>query len=119
MSDKNFGRKMTGSEGINQVYRKYKLNYFPRLLENPNVAPEDKIKIKELLKKPWNPYIRRHSALTEKARILREPILKMHAGWSGRSQMNLKYEHWFGNESSHSCWKHMAYYHKITRLRRS
>jgi hypothetical protein len=26
----------------------------------------------------------------------------MHAGWSGRSQMNLKYEHWFGNESSHS-----------------
>ena len=48
MSDKSFGRKMTGSEGINQVYRKYKLNYFPRLLENPNVAPEDKIKIKEL-----------------------------------------------------------------------
>lgn len=26
----------------------------------------------------------------------------MHAGWSGRSQMNLKYEHWFGNESSQS-----------------
>jgi integrase/recombinase XerD len=102
MSDKNFGRKMMGSEGIRLVYRKYKLTYFPKLLENPNVAAEDKIKIKELLKKPWNPYIRRHSALTEKARILREPILKMHAGWSGRSQMNLKYEHWFGNESSQS-----------------
>jgi len=40
--------------------------------------------------------------LTEKAQILREPILKMHAGWSERSQMNLKYEHWFGNESSQS-----------------
>jgi hypothetical protein len=40
--------------------------------------------------------------LTEKAQILKEPILKMHAGWSGRSQMNLKYEHWFGNESSQS-----------------
>jgi hypothetical protein len=102
MSDKNFGRKMMGSEGIRLVYRKYKLTYFPKLLENPNVAPEDKIKIKDLLKKPWNPYIRRHSALTEKARILKEPILKMHAGWSGRSQMNLKYEHWFGNESSQS-----------------
>ncbi|HXP53017.1 MAG TPA: hypothetical protein VN922_23940, partial [Bacteroidia bacterium] len=102
MSDKNFGRKMTGGEAINLVYRRYKLNYFPGLLENPNVAPEDKIKIKELLKKPWNPYIRRHSALTEKAQILKEPILKQHAGWSGRSQMNLKYEHWFGNESSHS-----------------
>ncbi|MGC2573364.1 MAG: hypothetical protein WA364_17760 [Candidatus Nitrosopolaris sp.] len=102
MSDKNFGRKMMGSEAIGLVYRKYKLNYFPKLLENPNVAPEDKVKIKNLLKKPWNPYIRRHSALTEKARILKEPILKMHAGWSGRSQMNLKYEHWFGNESSQS-----------------
>ncbi|MFZ0512378.1 MAG: hypothetical protein WAM14_12285 [Candidatus Nitrosopolaris sp.] len=102
MSDKNFGRKMMGSEGIHLVYRKYKLNYFPKLLENPSVATEDKIKIKDLLKKPWNPYIRRHSALTEKAQILKEPILKMHAGWSGRSQMNLKYEHWFGNESSQS-----------------
>jgi UTP-glucose-1-phosphate uridylyltransferase len=40
--------------------------------------------------------------LTEKAQILKEPILKMHAGWSARSQMNLKYEHWFGNESSQS-----------------
>ena len=56
MSHKSFGRKLTGSEGINQIYRKYKLNYFPGLLENPNVAPEDKIKIKELLRKPWNPY---------------------------------------------------------------
>ena len=26
----------------------------------------------------------------------------MHAGWSARSQMNLKYEHWVGNESSQS-----------------
>ena len=55
MSDKSFGRKMTGSEVINQVYRKYKLNYFPKLLENSNIASEDKTKIKELLKKPWNP----------------------------------------------------------------
>src|SRR5215469_11907308 len=102
MSDKSFGRKMMDSEGLHLVYRKYKLNYFPKLLENPNVAPEDKIKIKELLRKTWNPYIRRHSALTEKAQILKEPILKQHAGWSGRSQMNLKYEHWFGNESSQS-----------------
>lgn len=26
----------------------------------------------------------------------------MHAGWSQRSQMHLKYEHWFGNEGSES-----------------
>ena len=57
MSDKSFGRKLTRSEAMNQVYRKYKLNYFPKLLENSTVDPEDKIKIKDLLKKPWNPYI--------------------------------------------------------------
>jgi integrase len=102
LSDKNFGRKMMGSDGIRLIYRRYKLNYFPRLLEDPTTSSEDKVKIRDLLKKPWNPYIRRHSALTEKAQILKEPILKMHAGWSGRSQMNLKYEHWFGNESSQS-----------------
>jgi hypothetical protein len=58
--------------------------------------------IKELLKKPWNPYIRRHSALTEKSTILKEHVLRQHAGWSGRSQMHLKYLHYFGNESSES-----------------
>ena len=82
------------------IYDEYKKHRFPKLLESPNVLPEDKQKIRELLKKPWNPYIRRHSALTEKARMLKEPILKMHAGWSPKSQMHLKYEHWFGNESN-------------------
>ena len=83
-----------------EIYNDYKKEFFPSLMHNPNVTPEDKQKIKELLKKPWNLYIRRHSALTEKARLLKEPILKMHAGWSPSSQMHLKYEHWFGNESS-------------------
>jgi len=38
---------------------KTKDKFFPKLLDNnnPNVPPEDKHKIKELLKKPWNPYI--------------------------------------------------------------
>jgi integrase/recombinase XerD len=89
-------------EGLNRIYAGYKSKYFPKLLENPNVPPEDKQKVKELLKKPWNPYIRRHSALTEKSLRLREHVLKQHAGWSGRSQMHLKYLHYFGNESSES-----------------
>jgi integrase/recombinase XerD len=55
-----------------------------------------------LLKKPWDPYIRRHSALTEKSQILKEHVLRQHAGWSQRSQMHLKYLHYFGNESSES-----------------
>lgn len=83
-----------------RIYIKHKEEIFPKLLDNPNVPPEDKKLIVELLKKPWNPYIRRHSALTEKAKLLKEPILKMHAGWSQRSQTHLKYEHWFGNEAN-------------------
>ena len=84
------------------IHENFKKKVFPSLLELPSVLPEDKKLIAELLKKPWNPYVRRHSALTEKAKFLIEPLLKMHAGWSPRSQMHLKYEQWFGNESSES-----------------
>jgi hypothetical protein len=90
------------SDSLNVIYNKYKTEFFPSLLLDPKVTPEDKKKINELLKKPWNPYIRRHSALTEKSRILKEHVLRQHAGWSGRSQMHLKYLHYFGNESSES-----------------
>ena len=72
------------------IYRRYKFEYFTKLLEDPTVLPEDKQKIKDMLKKPWNPYIRRHSALTEKSRILKEHILRQHAGWTSNSQMPQK-----------------------------
>jgi hypothetical protein len=86
------------------MYDKYKKELFPKLLDydSPSVPPEDKQKIRELLKKPWNPYIRRHSALTEKSTILKEHVLRQHAGWSPSSQMHLKYIHYFGNESNDS-----------------
>jgi hypothetical protein len=48
-----------------QIFSNYREKVFPKLLDNPSVLPEDKQKIRELLKKPWNPYIRRHSVLTE------------------------------------------------------
>jgi len=89
-------------QSLNNIYQSYKKQFFPKLLNNPNVPQEDKAKIKELLRKPWNPYIRRHSALTEKSKILKEYILKQHAGWSGSSNMHLKYLHYFGNESNES-----------------
>ena len=85
-----------------QVYMELQREVFPKMLESPEVVPEDKPKIRDLLKKPWNPYIRRHSALTEKSTMLKEHILKQHAGWSGRSQMHLRYLHYFGNESNES-----------------
>lgn len=98
---KTFGRQITENT-LSITYGNYKENVFPKLLDNPNVLPEDKQKIKDLLKKPWNPYIRRHSTLTEKSKILKDHILKQHAGWAGNSQMHLKYLHYYGNESNDS-----------------
>jgi integrase len=98
---KNIGRALN-TNSLRTIYEKYRHEFFPKLLESPDVQPEDKAKIKELLKKPWNPYIRRHSALTQKSTMLKEHVLRQHAGWSGRSQMHLKYLHYFGNESNDS-----------------
>jgi hypothetical protein len=91
-------------ESLNHIYQCYKKEVFPKLLDNPNVSPEDKSNIRELLKKPWNPYIRRHSALTEKSKILKEHVLRQHAGWSITSNTHQKYLHYFGN--SHGVYAH-------------
>lgn len=53
---KNFGKRLAGA-GLSVICANYKSKYFPALLEDPNVPSEDKSKIRELLKKPWNPYI--------------------------------------------------------------
>jgi integrase len=84
------------------TYDHYKEKFFPKLLEDPIVPNEDKEKIKNLLSKPFNPYIRRHSALTEKSTKLKSNTLNQHAGWSPNSQMAQKYIHYYGNESSES-----------------
>jgi integrase/recombinase XerD len=52
-----FGRKMSVMS-LNRIYYKYKTKIFPRLLSDESIPSEDKKKIQELLKKPWNPYIR-------------------------------------------------------------
>jgi hypothetical protein len=97
--NKNFGNKMS-SDSLNAIYRKYKLEFFPSLLKDPKVPEQDKEKINNLLQKPFNPYIRRHSSLTEKSRILKFHTFHQHAGWTPGSNMHLKYTHYFGNESS-------------------
>ena len=98
---KGYGKRLS-KDFMNIVYSRYKKIFFPKLLEDPKVLPEDKVKIKELLKKPWNPYIRRHSALTEKSKVLRENVLRQYAGWTMNSNMHQKYLHYFGNESNES-----------------
>jgi integrase len=78
----------------------YQTSYFPRLLKDETVSLRDKSYIKTMLMKPWNLYIFRHSALTEKSQILKESTLRDHAGWSNTSQMPKVYIHYYGNESS-------------------
>jgi integrase/recombinase XerD len=86
---------------VANMYRQLKLEHFPRLLADPDIPEEDKNKIRILLDKPWNPYVRRHTALTEKWKLLKsEQALRMHAGWSKTSKMVEIYTHEFGNESS-------------------
>ena len=103
MNRSTFGRKLSPLS-LNGIYHRYQKKRFPHLLNDENVPIEDKNKIRELLKKPWNPYIRRHTGLTEKSKMkhINEHQLRQHAGWSPRSQMHLKYIHYFGNEASDS-----------------
>jgi integrase len=49
--NKSFGRAMREASLL-RLYDDYKKEYFPKLLDNPNVPPVDKQKIRELLKKP-------------------------------------------------------------------
>ena len=101
LSKNSMGRTLN-VKGLYQIYKHYKEEFFPKLLENPTVSSEDREKIKNLLAKPFNPYIRRHSALTEKSVKLKSNTLNQHAGWSMNSHMAQKYIHYFGNESSES-----------------
>ena len=98
---KSLGRQIS-IISLYAIYDSYKKNLFPKFLDSVSVPVTDKQRIRDLLRKPWNPYIRRHSALTDKSLILKEHVLRQHAGWSPRSQMHLKYLHYFGNESSDS-----------------
>jgi integrase len=100
----SMGRKQLTPDGLYQVYKFYKEEFFPKLLADPTISNsnEEKDKIKNLLGKPFNPYIRRHSALTEKSVKLKFSTLNQHAGWSPTSNMSQKYIHYFGNESSES-----------------
>jgi integrase len=56
LSDCGLGKKLSSS-GLLMVYRKYKSEFFPNLIQNNNLTNDEKKKIESLLKKPWNPYI--------------------------------------------------------------
>jgi hypothetical protein len=101
LDKRSMGRKQLTITGLEQIYKYYQKEFFPKLLEDPTVSVEDKENIKNnLLTKPFLPYLRRHSSLTEKARKLKTSTLEQHAGWVPGSNMQKRYVHYFGDESS-------------------
>lgn len=86
-------------EGLATKYEYYKKKFFPSLLNNNNVSESDKSFLRNLLLKPWNLYVLRHSALTDKSQYLPEAILRSHAGWSMSSKMPQIYLHLSGESS--------------------
>lgn len=95
--------RISGSSLYKQYVNTYQKKYYPALTDkNSNIPERDKSLIRNLLTKPWNPYIQRHSALTAKSQILKESTLRNYAGWANSSRMTDVYIHYLGNESSKS-----------------
>jgi hypothetical protein len=98
------GRRNTGQRisrhTIFAMYANYKKNHFPRLLQDPLVSEEDKRKICDLLQKPWNPYLRRHTAATEISKALKDSnLIDSYLGWSPAGNTRHKYQHYYADDS--------------------
>jgi len=105
LSKTNYGNKIS-LDGLLRHYKdQYRDRYFPKLLLENNIPEADKAIIRNLLTKPFTLYVLRHSALTMKSTILKEHVLRDHAGWSMTSKMPQVYIHYFGTESSTSLLK--------------
>ncbi|MGA9743754.1 MAG: tyrosine-type recombinase/integrase [Nitrososphaeraceae archaeon] len=102
LSKNNRGSKLSDDGLLKQYKEQYRDRFFPMLLNSSTVPERDKAYIRNMLTKPWNLYVFRHSALTQKSQILKEHVLRSHAGWSITSKMPQVYIHYFGNESSNS-----------------
>ena len=88
------GRKRLNEDSLYGVYLNYKKDFFPKLLQDPTISNEDKDKIKALLTKPWNPYVRRHTGATEKSGMLTGSHFLQYGGWTPGSKQPQVYTHY-------------------------
>jgi hypothetical protein len=95
----SFKKNKMSTRSLASIFHNYKQEVFPALLRD-DIPQEDKDRIRDLLKKPWNPYVFRHTDLTRKSSILKESELRQHAGWARGSQMHVRYVHLSGSESN-------------------
>jgi len=105
---RNIGRRLN-KQAFSHKYAYYRKVYFPKLLDDPTVSPEDKKIIQEMLTKvKWRPNALRHTSLSEKSKIIGEYELREHADWSPTSHMPRRYLHFDGKSSSNSILKAMG-----------
>lgn len=102
LSKKNSTAKLTHDALLKHYKEQFRDRHFPRLLKNNKIPESDKAFMRSILTKPWSLYVFRHGALIQKSRILKEHVLRDHAGWSMTSKMPQVYLHYFGTESSTS-----------------
>ena len=96
---KAIGRRMK-PHSINGMYDRYKKQIFPALLEDPKVSEEDKRRIRDLLNKRWNPYVRRHTTGTHISKTVKDPYLvNQYMGWSQKGNTRLKYQHYYNDDA--------------------
>ena len=98
---KKFGK--LNSSSLNVIYTKYKKEYFPRLLKDPNVSQEDKDAIRASASKAMESIYSQTFRVNRKVQDIKRAHLEISC-WMGvlRSNMHEKYLHYFGNESSES-----------------
>ena len=76
LADSNYGQQLSVNALYKLYTRKYKQEYFQKLISatsaKDSIPDVDKSWIRNLLTKPWNPYILRYSGLTQKAMEIRE-----------------------------------------------
>lgn len=96
---KNTGRRLA-AHTIYTSYMDYQKVKFPKILqEDPLIPEEEKRKIRELLKKPWNPYIRRHTSATEVSKAIQDPIkIDKYFGWKHKGNTRQKYLHYYSDD---------------------
>jgi integrase/recombinase XerD len=95
---KSFGKgKPLALSTFSHIYKKYQQELFPKLLNDPNISPQDKDSINTLIQKPFILYLFRHSSISRHSRILKESTLRTFCGWTAGSNMVQRYVHLYGN----------------------
>ncbi len=97
---KKTGGKLTPNS-LWSIYIRELKPHFTKLLDEA-IGQDDRKQIEQLLLKPWNPYLIRHSTVTEYL-VRKRRLSGKHAnqwfGWKKESNMAARYEHFYGNEA--------------------